>query len=222
MGIPVTDILQFPFGLKMSISDLLMLVGGIIFLVSLVLHFVRGKANKKSATKEKESQSKKDEKKLEDPVESTRKGKEFEDYVIDIFAKRREYFNLLNRSHDKMTSKGNVAADATDPDLKYSYGKIDYKFAVECKYKDTFFGRTIEVAKNYQLTNYKNYEQQKNQPTFIILGVGGEPNCPNDIFIIPVKHLTETKLSQEKLEEFRQSYRNNFFFDHKERELRLE
>lgn len=59
MGVPVTDILQLPFGVKMSVSALLMLVGeilmwagGIIFLVSLVLHFVRRNADKKAAAKQ--------------------------------------------------------------------------------------------------------------------------------------------------------------------------
>ena len=172
--------------------------------------------NKKHETKVAES-------KTNDDV-SYQKGEEFEKYVVDIFAKREKHFEHVGWSSDKMSSTGNRAADATHPDLKYLLNTASgkYHFAVECKYRDGLFGGKIKIAEPYQLKNYKDYERRTKQATFIVLGTGGKPTNPENIFIIPVRDLTTTQLSEEQLKDYRQQYKSNFFFDTREKSLRLE
>ena len=44
-----------------------------------------------------------------------------------------------------------------------------------------------------QLSNYLEYSKSNNFPTFVILGVGGEPSAPESIYIIPLERLEKLK-----------------------------
>jgi hypothetical protein len=44
----------------------------------------------------------------------------------------------------------------------------------------------ISSAEEAQLKRYQKFATEKDLPTFIVLGVGGIPSAPEEVFIIPI------------------------------------
>ena len=144
--------------------------------------------------------------------ESYKKGLEFEGFVVNTFDKKNDLFELLNWSGDKITSTGVYPKDATDPDLIYEFslsGK-EYRFAVECKWRSGF---SYGFAKDDQLKNYKEFEKREGLKTFIVLGVGGKPDDPERVFIMPVNEINKPIMSESELKDYEQYKKTNFFYD---------
>lgn len=150
------------------------------------------------------------------PIEEVEKeaGKQFENYLITKFD--REAFGILNWQSDKFY-KGRYAESNMHPDflieLRSPYAPKT-KFAVECKYRSAYFQGGIELAKDYQLKNYRNFEKENRTPVFIILGVGGSPMAPDEIFTIPLKEILNPFIYKTSLQRYKKTKVNGtFFFD---------
>jgi len=176
----VNEILQLPFGLQMSVPNLLMWVGGIIFLVSFVAHVVQRSAGKKSATgHEKETQKEKD-------------GEAFEDYVE----------GLLERESGKVRVLKSTKYRFPDFEASITHNGKEHEFSVECKYRSSFYrfrsGNVVE--RDYLKKCQEHQEKYNGRPFFLVLGVGKPPNDPQYLYSIPLKDLPGAKLKHDKLE----------------------
>src|SRR5690606_33539509 len=106
------------------------------------------------------------------------------------------------------------ALSSMNPDFEFRFkGKRIVEFAVECKWRKNFYNNGVEWAKDYQLKNYKTFEQQSKKKVFIVLGVGGEPSNPENVYIIPLKSIRNNRLTQFQLEYFRKYNMNCFYFN---------
>jgi hypothetical protein len=129
------------------------------------------------------------------PTPSETKGTEFEKWVADQF--RRDLFQLKHWSGDKRTANGVSADSDRNPDQLWNLklGNKNYPFAVECKWRSGFSRGSIDLAKTYQVKTYYRYAQDERIPVFIILGVGGSPSAPDDLYIVPIAKALEGVLS---------------------------
>ena len=50
-------------------------------------------------------------------------------------------------------------------------------------------------------------------PVFIIIGIGGIPANPAEIYVVPLASIKETELSKNWLENYRHNLAKNMFFD---------
>lgn len=139
------------------------------------------------------------------------KGKAFEEFVVKRFSK--SYFKLTEWRGDK-NHEGIYPASNQNPDLEYFFSSKTWnaKFAVECKWRQSFHNGAIVWAKDYQFNNYKNFEKG-HFPVFVIIGVGGQASNPESIFIIPLKKITHTVLTEEFLKPYKKYGRGDFFLD---------
>ena len=141
---------------------------------------------------------------------SENKGHDFENYVVERF---NPPFNLLEWRGDKY-HEGHYAKSNMLPDLEVvletKYRKII--FAVECKWRSEFYNGNVEWCKDYQLKNYRDYEHERNNPVFVLLGIGGEPCNPTRVYIIPLCDIYSTSLSQHFLQKYFRYKKGNFFF----------
>jgi hypothetical protein len=140
------------------------------------------------------------------------KGHAFEKYIVSKF--HRGYFTLLHWRSDKF-HEGVYAESNKDPDLEYlfhtSYQKVG--FAVECKWRSSFINGKIEWAKCYQLNNYRKYEMTSNKKVFVIIGVGGKPENPRSIYIVPLNEIHSTVLLEQELKKFYRYKTGTFFLN---------
>ncbi len=144
------------------------------------------------------------------------KGDDFEKYIVQKFAKK--YFTIAEWAGDKYVN-GKYAETTTQPDLKIKFKNNDVvvDFAVECKYRTNYYKNGIEWCSERQLQNYKKFASGKNIPVFIVIGVSGLANEPNELYLIPLNKIETNFLTKDFLSNFRKSNfkDNNLFFDSK-------
>ena len=128
--------------------------------------------------------------------EEVLKGREFEDFVLELFDLNETMaYSLLEWRSDKST--GEICAVSNSyPDfvLEYKEGRKKKRFAVECKWRDSISKRMMKpLIEREQFDRYKEYSVEKKQEVFIILGVGGEPSMPEELYIVPLDSFQEAQ-----------------------------
>lgn len=146
--------------------------------------------------------------------EEVLKGREFEDFVLELFDLNETMtYSLLEWRGDK--SLGNISpVSNTYPDfvLEYKKGKRKKKFAVECKWR-TYIAKhfTQPLFLPDQITRYQEYAKEKAQDVFIILGVGGEPSMPEEIYLIPIDSISQIQSKPSLLKHFKREVVEKWF-----------
>jgi len=148
------------------------------------------------------------------------KGNLFEQWVVKRFDRR--YFTLQEWRSDKEVD-GIYAESNKYPDLllEFKLKKVTKSFAVECKWRQDYHNGNLEWAKQGQLQRYSKFAQEKQVPVFIVIGLGGNPDDPQEVFIVPLSTLRAEQVKKEYLEQFvRKNKAADFFFDAKEISLK--
>ncbi len=146
------------------------------------------------------------------PQTSTEKGYEFEKWVVAKFPKT--YYEIKEWRSDKY-HEGRFASSNMLPDLEIAYRhKNRYAvFAVECKWRSDFQNGKIEWASADQLARYKDFERSSSKPVFIVIGIGGSPDAPQNLYSIPIRVINSTVLTQYQLKNYNKYKSADFFFD---------
>ena len=76
------------------------------------------------------------------------------------------------------------------------------RFALECKYRPSLQDGFVEFAYDEQLKRYKIFEDVMKLPLVIVLGIGGVPESPAELFLIPLDGVYQPYLSEQQLKEF--------------------
>jgi hypothetical protein len=144
-----------------------------------------------------------------------RKGSRFEAYVVTKFS--RKYFRVLYWRGDKNINGVYAESDRyPDLEMEFGLGENRTRFAVECKWRKKWFGEKscIFWAKDRQIMNYNDYSRGRNIPVFVIIGVGGRPDSPEAVYIVPLCRLKYPYATTEYLQPFRRKdVGRDFFFD---------
>jgi len=118
--------------------------------------------------------------------ESFKKGEAFEDYIRKhLFTK--DKFIILQRTHDYATNKNDYIENTKEPDFKFRAIRTDEEFWVEAKYRSRYYEDKVDCYKLFQLKRYKEIDSKL--PVYITLGLGGEPDSPDQVFLIPVRDI---------------------------------
>lgn len=102
------------------------------------------------------------------------------------------------------------------PDLQYSY-KNSFVFSVECKYRSQYSDE-ITIASDAQLKRYKEYAQKNREKVYVVLGIGGQPQLPESIYLLPLKEISKSKINLSYIEQFKKDT-DKFWFNTKTYEL---
>ena len=145
-----------------------------------------------------------------------KKGDDFEKHVVDKFAKLNnekypDMFKHVTWQGDKVSSNGNYAKTNGNPDLIYEFkkGTFQVKFAVECKYRKK--DKKIKFAEASQIKRYNEFSKSENMDVYIVLGVGSNPNEPDEIFTIPLNEIKDPEMDYDLLVE--RYLRKSFYYD---------
>jgi hypothetical protein len=139
------------------------------------------------------------------------KGTSFEAYVARKF--NSPYFKTKEWRGDKFTNGIHVESTLY-PDLQIEFdGKgVTEEFAVECKYRANYYRDGVELRDD-QLSNYRGFQYDRKMSVFIVIGIGGQPDDPAELFIVPLQDATNF-LTRNELRKFQK--RNTgvkFFYD---------
>jgi len=118
-------------------------------------------------------------------------GDEFEQYVRKyLFTK--EGYDLVHQTHDYKTNRDDFVETSKEPDFKFRSRRSGREFLVEAKYRSWLYQETVEWCKPYQLNRYKAID--KDISVLVAIGLGGHPNSPEHVYIVPVRHIKYRRL----------------------------
>ncbi|RLC17386.1 MAG: hypothetical protein DRI57_09875 [Deltaproteobacteria bacterium] len=148
---------------------------------------------------------------------SKEKGNAFEHYIIRKFD--RKFFTLKDMRSDKGVP-GFYPESNRYPDLVLEYRPAAASFAVECKWRAGWWKRndgreSIDWAGgDHKIRNYNDYSEKNNIPVFVAIGVGGGPDNPTELYIVPLRCLKYRYAEKNYLRRFMKKNKGgNFFFD---------
>ena len=146
--------------------------------------------------------------------EEVLKGREFEDFVLELFdLNETKTYSLLEWRSDKSSGEIRPVSN-TYPDfvLEYKEGRRKKKFAVECKWRASIPKRfTQPLFEPEQITHYQEYAVEKAQKVIIILGVGGEPSMPEELYLIPIDAISQIQSKPSLLKKFKREIVDKWF-----------
>lgn len=142
-------------------------------------------------------------------------GTEFEETIVKLALDYNPRYEVENWRSDKYIN-GHYAKTNCDPDIvvKVKLNHIIKYFAIECKWRTNFNQGIIEIAKDYQLRNYRKFQKEQQCPVFIALGIGGTGANPDEIYLIPLPAIKSNKLKESYLKQFQRSNKSTkLYFD---------
>jgi hypothetical protein len=149
-----------------------------------------------------------------DNVSNKAKGDLFEEFIVKKFDKF--YFSILEWRSDKYID-GYYAQTNRNPDLelKFQINGFTRTFAVECKFRSDFNGTSIDIAREDQLLNYRQFERERGIKVYIALGLGGTPQNPNELFLIPLSAIRYSVNFYDKFSVYKRDVNADFYYDRK-------
>ena len=146
--------------------------------------------------------------------EEVMKGREFEDFVLELFdLNETKSYSLLEWRGDKSTGEISPKSNGY-PDfvLEYKEGKKKIKFSVECKWRVSIPKRmTQPLISPEQIIRYQEYSNENGQKVFVVLGVGGEPSMPEELYLIPLDSILQVQSKPSLLKQFRRDVVDKLF-----------
>lgn len=150
------------------------------------------------------------------------KGREFEIFVEKLFNQKSGRFIRVHHNSKSALIYNPRAASATFPDLKFIFSTKNYKlrFAVECKWRQSFNNGKIRWAEAYQAENYLNFQQAYGIPVFVAIGIGGLPSEPDRLFVTSLDYIgNKIHLSEKDLIPYNRNKHHRFFYDYRQIKL---
>lgn len=113
------------------------------------------------------------------------KGREFEDYVVELFdLPHNEKLTLKEWRGDK-NLPGVYPEANSGPDLVFNYE--GHPFAIECKWRN-HMPKTIEkeLLPPDRQAFFQQYSKEHSLPIYLLLGIGGLPSAPDELRFVPL------------------------------------
>lgn len=146
-------------------------------------------------------------------ADSKDKGDAFEKYIVRCFDEK--YFKVKDWTGDKGID-GRYAESNKNPDLIFHFRALTSEgtFAVECKFRQKIDTEGyVELCYSDQLSRYKEFARKSRMPVFIALGVGGTPDYPEDIFMLPIDKVKHHKMEFYEINRFKKYSGRSFFYN---------
>lgn len=125
-------------------------------------------------------------------------GETFEEYARKNLLPH-HFYSLLQKTHGYKTKHKNFVL-STDPDFKLKDRRTGKSFYVEAKYRSAFFKGQVKWCSEKQLQHYQRC--QRELPVFVLLGIGGKPDRPAFVYLLPLKQVNFTTLYKSFAEKY--------------------
>jgi hypothetical protein len=133
---------------------------------------------------------------------------QFESFVITLFDPL--YFNYSRLAGQKVFA-GRMQARGLEPDFQFNFQKNDVRatFAVRCVYREDEHPAEVRLFPTEILNRYRHYEEEHETQVYFIVGVGGAPDDPKELYLIPATAVKSEVVSRNFLRPY---YKSGMFF----------
>lgn len=137
--------------------------------------------------------------------DSIEKGEAFQHFVENTLFTKAEY-DLVERTHSFQQNANRYIESSRKPDFRFRYKRSGQEFYVEAKFR-SYIGDDdkVEIYKNGQYDFHKQLDN-KECPVFVIVGVGGQANRPENLSLIPLYEIKYRSLFKSVLYHHRISH----------------
>ncbi len=139
-------------------------------------------------------------------------GRTFESYTISLFDARD--WIISTKTGDFAEKLGRKVESDSNPDLIMKHRDTNKIIAIECKYRSAFKelkkGQGLNWAQEYQMKNYKVYQEKTHSPVFVVIAVGGKPTNPQHLYLLPLYSLKYSLVFKEYLDRFERDPKTKF------------
>lgn len=157
----------------------------------------------------------------ENPEEpdSYAKGLKFEKYVVGKFSKK--YWKIKDWRSDKgMDDRYAESSKYPDLEMELDLKGSKHVVAIECKWRSGVKSDgKIKWSYPEQRKRYLKYQQETGTPVFVAIGVGGTPDSPKKVYIVPLAELNSCEVNVSDIDRFYHSPESNFFYDADKNEM---
>lgn len=129
------------------------------------------------------------------------KDSQFEDYVANCF-KNRNIFSVLEWHQSPTSSEGVYGVNSLNPDFKIRHkfrDNFNVVYWVKCKYRSA---STI-MFNEHQLKRYRKIQHDTHLKVIIVIGTGGTPDSPEEVFVVPLDAISSNVMTPEQLKTFK-------------------
>jgi hypothetical protein len=134
------------------------------------------------------------------PGQGPSNGKAFENYALKFLFRRKDFI-FLERTPDYTQDWDFFALNALKPDFKFRDKHTGQEFYVEVKLRQRYKNcNEIWWTRPSQLSRYMSYHQSL--PTFLLIGIGDDPERPSLVALIPLNQACYTKLFIQRIKRF--------------------
>ena len=94
---------------------------------------------------------------------------------------------MLEKTPDYLANHNRPIGSTKNPDFKLKSKLTGGEFWVEAKYRSYLFNNSFKWFNYYQLKRYRMLNRVT--PVYIVIGIGGCPNSPLEVFLVPLKEI---------------------------------
>ncbi len=145
------------------------------------------------------------------------KGRKFEEFIVSLCPDK-SCFTLLSWRSDKACGD-RYPVDSLMPDLhfQFRFDKFEVEYYIECKFRSQLPNDTLDLSTH--IDRYRRMtESQKFHRLIIALGVGGQPDNPDTLYMIPDECIPDDGIIDiEDCEDFRCATTQKDFISHLQR-----
>jgi len=143
--------------------------------------------------------------------QSINKGNLFEKYVVDRLDP--EYFSIVEWTTDISRKHSRTVESDMNPDLVVRFKPSNEMFAIECKYRSRLNNNKLEWSNDGQRARYLQFSLERKIPVFIVIGLGGHPEHPDNVFCIPLEQAKYSGLYPSLFGKYYHDPSNDFFWN---------
>lgn len=148
----------------------------------------------------------------ETTIETDQPNRVFEAHIADKFD--REEYRLVHWRRDKKSRK-EFCMEGFQPALSFQLAdNSSIQFSIECQYLSAFTNTNAIGVTTDQIEKCYSFQQENNKPVFVIFGVGGSPEKPERIYVVPLNDIPRQQeyLPASYLSRYRKlDLKSNFF-----------
>lgn len=138
-------------------------------------------------------------------------GLRFEDYVSDLFSTK--YFSIVEKTHSTETNQERYVESSMNPDFVFRYNPSGELFGVECKYRSNLNNEgLLNWSYPEQMKRYREFSHKRRIPVFIVIGLGGIDDNPEEMFNIPLEEAKYPALYPSVFDKFNRPPDKPFFW----------
>lgn len=131
--------------------------------------------------------------------ESFKIGEKFEKYSREHIFPQNKY-KLLKQTHNYNQNNKDYVDESKEPDFKLQCLDTKKEFYIECKFRSYLYEGKLQFCKQYQFDRYKEFS--KGKVVFVLIGVGEDPSCPENVCLIPLNEIKSINLTESFLDKY--------------------